>query len=194
MTRIIAGTFEASPQADAAARALREAGFPDESVSTYHNNAPGQHGLLPIGGDGNADPEAKGAGTGAATGAVIGAVAGAGVGAVVAGPLGAVAGAGVGAYTGALGGALNRLADEDTTLPPARRPAGIMVAVQLMGADASEGTAIALMRDHDAVSIEEAEGEWRDGQWADFDPLEPPHVIWRSGKNAPGDASGVGLR
>jgi hypothetical protein len=65
-----------------------------------------------------------------------------------------------------------------------------MVAVRLTGADASEGTAIALMRDHDALSIEEAEGEWKDGEWADFDPLEPPHVIWKN----KGDASGAGLR
>ena len=194
MTRIIAGTFEASPQAEAAANALREAGFPVGSVSTYHNNAPGQHGLLSIGGDEIADPEAKDAGSGAAKGAVVGSVIGAGLGAAIAGPLGAVAGAGVGAYTGAFGGALNRLGDEDDTLPPSRRPAGIMVAVQMAGADASEGTAIALMRDHDAVAIEEAEGEWRDGQWADFDPLEPPHVIWKNRGGSGKDPSGVGIR
>jgi hypothetical protein len=191
MTRIIAGTFDAlAPRRSGRDRAAR-GGFPSASVSTYHNNAPGQHGLLPIGGDENADPEAKEAGSGAAKGAVVGSVIGAGVGAVIAGPLGAVAGAGVGAYTGAFGGALNKLADEDQTLPPARRPAGIMVAVQMAGADASEGTAIEVLRDHKAISIEEAEGEWKDGQWADFDPLEPPHVIWRSTGNEP---SGVGLR
>jgi hypothetical protein len=194
MSRIIAGTFEASPQAEAAASALREAGFPAESVSTYHNNAPGQHGLLPIGGDEIADPEAKGAGTGAAKGAVVGSVIGAGVGAAIAGPLGAVAGAGVGAYTGAFGGALSKLGDEDDTLPPSRRPAGIMVAVQVAGARGSEGTAIALLRDHDAISIEEAEGEWRDGQWADFDPLEPPHVIWKNRGGQGTDPSGAGIR
>jgi hypothetical protein len=194
MTRIIAATFDASPQADAAAHALREAGFPAQSVSTYHNNAPGQHGLLPAGGDENADPEAKEAGSGAAKGAVVGSVIGAGVGAVIAGPVGAVAGAGVGAYTGAFGGALNKLGDEDETLPPARRPAGIMVAVQVAGPGASEGTAIALMRDHDAVAIEEADGEWRDGQWADFDPLQPPHVIWKSRGPRGNDPSGAGIR
>ena len=194
MTRIIAGTFDASPQADAAAQALRDAGFAAESVSTYHNNAPGQHGLLSIGGDEMADPEAKEAGTGAAKGAVVGSLIGAGVGAAIAGPLGAVAGAGVGAYTGAFGGALNRLADEEETLPPSRRPAGIMVAVQVAGESASEGTAIALMRDHDAVAIEEADGEWRDGQWADFDPLEAPHVIWRNRGPQGSDPSGAGIR
>jgi hypothetical protein len=194
MTRIIAATFEASPQAEAAAQALRDAGFPAHSVSTYHNNAPGQHGLLPIGGDEAADPEAKQAGSGAARGAVVGSVIGAGVGAAIAGPLGAVAGAGVGAYTGAFGGALNRLADEDDTLPPARRAAGIMVAVEVTGPAASEDMAIALMRDHEAVAIEEADGEWRDGQWADFDPLAAPHVIWRNRGPQGKDPSGAGIR
>jgi hypothetical protein len=193
MTRIIAGIFDASPQADAAAQALRNAGFPDRSVSTYHNNAPGQHGLLPTGGDEDADPEAKEAGPGAAKGAVVGSVIGAGIGVAIAGPIGALAGAGVGAYTGAFGGAMNSLADEDNTLPPSRRPAGIMVAVQLDGG-ASEGTAIALLRDHDALAIEEAEGEWKDGQWADFDPLQAPHVIWRSKGVHGGDPSGAGIR
>jgi hypothetical protein len=190
MSRIIAGIFEASPQAEAAVAALRSAGFPEQSVSEFHNNAPGQHALHPLGGDESADPEAKGAGKGAAKGAALGTVIGAGVGAVLAGPLGAVAGAGVGAYTGAFGGAMNRLADEDATLPPSRRPAGIMVAVELQGSHASEATAIALMRDHEAVAIEEAEGKWLEGQWADFDPLEPPHIIWRNRT----DVSGAGIQ
>jgi len=184
MNRIIAGIFEASPKADAAAQALRDAGFPRDSVSTYHNNAPGQHGLLPAGGDEIADPEAQGAEKGAARAALVGSVLGAGLGAAVGGPLGAVAGAGVGAYTGALGGALNELGDEDKTLPPMRRPAGIMVAVRLDGS-ISEDTAVALLRDDGAVVIEQADGEWRDGEWADFDPLATPKVIWRS-PDAPG--------
>jgi hypothetical protein len=180
MTRIIAGMFDASPKADAAAQALRHAGFPADSVSTYHNNAPGQHGLLPTGGDENADPEAKGAELGAAKAALVGSVIGAGVGAAVGGPVGAVAGAGVGAYTGAFGGALNQLGDEETTLPPARRPAGVMVAVQVEGSSISEELAVAVLRDEGAVAIEQADGEWRDGQWADFDPLASPQLVWRN--------------
>jgi hypothetical protein len=179
MTTIIAGMFDASHKADAAAQALRDAGFAADSVSTYHNNAPGQHGLLPIGGDENADPEAKGAGLGAAKGALAGSLIGAGVGGVVGGPLGAVAGAGVGAYTGAFGGALKQLGDEEDTLPPGRRPAGIMVAVRLDDGGASGDQAVDLLRDNDAIAIEQAEGVWRNGQWADFDPLAAPHLIWR---------------
>jgi len=179
MTTIIAGIFEASPQADAAAEALRAAGFAVDSVSIYHNNAPGQHGLLPAGGDEDEDPEAQGAGAGAAKAALVGSVLGAGLGAALGGPIGAVAGAGVGACTGAFGGALRSLGDEDVTLPPARRPAGIMVAVQLEGGSVSEDTVVSLLRDDGALAIEEAQGEWKDGQWADFDPLTPPHVIWR---------------
>ena len=109
---------------------------------------------------------------------MVGSVIGAGVGAAIAGPIGAVAGAGVGAYTGALGGALNKLGDEDDTLPPSRRPAGIMVAVKPERDEAADKV-IALLREHGAVAIEEAEGEWKDGQWADFDPLAVPHVVWR---------------
>ena len=179
MTRIIAGIFEASPSADAAAQALRDAGFAADSVSIYHNNAPGQHGMLSIGGDETADPEAKGAELGAAKAAVVGSVIGAGVGAAIGGPLGAVAGAGVGAYTGAFGGALSQLGDEDKTLPPARRPAGIMVAVRLEGGTASEDTTVAVLRNDGAVAIEQAEGVWRNGQWADFDPLAEPQLLWR---------------
>jgi hypothetical protein len=178
MDKIIAGSFDSSVKAGEAAQALLNAGFPQSDVSTYHNNAPGQHGFFPIGGDEDADPESKGAEKTALQAAVVGSVIGAGVGAAVAGPIGAVAGAGVGAYTGALGGALSKLGDEETTLPPARRPAGIMVAVKPQQ-DESADKVIALMREHGAVAIEEAEGEWKDGQWADFDPLAVPHVVWR---------------
>jgi hypothetical protein len=178
MDKIIAGSFDSSVKAGEAAQALLGAGFPRSNVSTYHNNAPGQHGFFPIGGDEDADPGAQGAETAALKAAVVGSVIGAGVGAAVAGPIGAVAGAGVGAYTGALGGALNKLGDEDDTLPPGRRPAGIMVAAKLEG-DESADKAITLMREHGAVAIEDAEGEWKDGQWSDFDPLAVPHVVWR---------------
>ncbi len=178
MDKIIAGSFDSSVKAGEAAQALLEAGFPSSDVSTYHNNPPGQHGSFPIGGDQDADPESQGAEKAALKAAVVGSVIGAGVGAVVGGPIGAVAGAGVGAYTGALGGALTKLGDEDTTIPPSRRPAGIMVAVKL-DRDELEDKAIALMRENAAVAIEEAQGEWKDGQWADFDPLAVPHVVWR---------------
>jgi hypothetical protein len=178
MAKIIAGSFPTAQQAEDVVHALRNAGFDSECISMFHNNPPGQHDRTPVGGDENADPEAKGAEKNSAKVALAGAGLGAGIGAALGGPIGAVAGAGVGAYTGALGGTLAALGDEEATLPPQRRPAGIIVAVNANG-NSMAGTAIALMEDHHPVAVEEAEGEWRDGQWADFDPLASPHLVWR---------------
>jgi len=186
MANIIAGIFDASVKADEAQRALLDAGVAEESVSIYHNNAPGQHGAYPIGGDEYADPDARGAARSAVTTALAGTAIGAGIGAAVAGPVGAVAGAGVGAYTGALGGALAGLGEDssdETTLPPpmARRPAGIMVAVKVDGT-LSQDAVIAILRAHAPLVVEEARGEWQDGQWADFDPVAVPHLVWQDKK------------
>lgn len=186
MANIIAGIFDAAVKADEAQRALLDAGVAEESVSIYHNNAPGQHGTYPIGGDEYADPDSRGAARSAVTTALAGTAIGAGIGAAVAGPVGAVAGAGVGAYTGALGGALAGLGEDSsdkTTLPPpmARRPAGIMVAVKLDGT-LSQDAVITILRAHAPLVVEEARGEWRDGQWADFDPVAVPHLVWHDTK------------
>jgi hypothetical protein len=187
MANIVAGIFDTSVKAEGASHALIEAGVPAESVSIYHNNAPGQHGTYPIGGDEYADPESRGAARSAVTTALAGTAIGAGIGAAVGGPVGAVAGAGVGAYTGALGGALHGLGEDpadESTLPPAmaRRPAGIMVAVRLDGS-LSQEEAVGILRAHAPLAVEEARGEWRDGQWADFDPVAVPHLVWQD-KNA----------
>jgi len=186
MAQIIAGIFDASVKADEASRALLDAGVAGESVSTYHNNAPGQHGSYPIGGDEYADPDARGAARSAVTTALAGTAVGAGIGAAVGGPIGALAGAGVGAYTGALGGALQGLGEDpndETTLPPpmARRPAGIMVAVKLDGT-LSQDAVVAILRAHAPLAVEEARGQWQDGQWADFDPVAVPHLVWQDDK------------
>ena len=186
MANIIAGIFDTSVKADEAQGALLRAGVPEESVSIYHNNAPGQHGTYPIGGDEYADPDARGAARSAVTTALAGSAIGAGIGAVVAGPVGAMAGAGVGAYTGALGGALAGLGEDpadESTLPPqmARRPAGIMVAVKL-GGTLSQDAVIAILRAHAPLVVEEARGEWQGGQWTDFDPVAAPHLVWQDKK------------
>jgi len=183
MANIVAGIFDALVKADEAQRALLDAGVAEESVSVYHNNAPGQHGTYPIGGDEYADPDARGATRSAVTTAVAGSAIGAGIGAAVAGPVGAMAGAGIGAYTGALGGALAGLGEDpadETTLPPAmaRRPAGIMVAVKLDGT-LSQDAVIAILRAHAPLVVEEARGEWVNGQWTDFDPVAVPHLVWQ---------------
>jgi outer membrane lipoprotein SlyB len=181
MAKIIAGNFQTSAQADAARQALLSAGFSDGSVSVYHNNAPGQHGSFPVGGDEDADPEAKGAENQMAAGAVAGSVVGAGVGAVAGGPLGAAAGAGVGAFAGAFAGAMRGLGDAPGSHTLERRPAGVMVAVKLEQTR-MHSTAVATMRDYEATYVEEAEGKWEDGEWADFDPVAPPHVVWKRGR------------
>jgi len=184
MANIVAGIFDTSTKAEGALYALRGEGIRGDSISMYHNNAPGQHGAYPIGGDEHTDPDSRGATRSAVTAALAGSAVGAGIGAAVGGPIGAGAGAGVGAYTGALGGALQGLGEDpkdETTLPPvvARRPAGIMVAVRLDDGALSQDAVVALMRRHEPILIEEARGEWRDGQWTDFDPVAAPHLLWQ---------------
>jgi len=182
MEKIIAGNFQTSVQADRAREALLGAGFDHRDISIYHNNPPGQHGTYPIGGDENADPESKGTATGAATGGLAGAAAGAAIGGVVGGAIGAVAGAGVGAYAGSFGGAMVGSGDGDTSEPPQRRPAGIMVAVRAED-EGKRDSAIRAMKAQTPVAIEEAEGTWENGEWTDFDPVATPKLVWRGSES-----------
>ena len=159
-------------------RALLAAGVPHHCLASFHNNPPGQHGILPIGGDEHADPEARGVGKRAAAGAGIGAGIGAGVGAAVGGPLGAAAGTGVGALAGALAGTytgLDQKDDEHRSATIDRRPAGIIVAVATPS-DVSDETVVRILRENEPVAIEESEGEVRDGEWKGFDPLATPRL------------------
>jgi hypothetical protein len=64
----------------------------------------------------------------------------------------------------------------DDTPSPQPRPAGVMVAVNTETGD-DEELAVDLMHDHGARMIERAEGAWRNGKWADFDPVSTPNVI-----------------
>ena len=158
-------------------RALLAAGVPHHCLASFHNNPPGQHGTYPIGGDEHADPEARGVGRRAAAGAGIGAGIGAGVGAAVGGALGAAAGTGVGALAGALAGTYTGLehnADEHPPTPD-RRPAGIIVAVATP-AEVSDDTVVRILKANEPVTLEESEGEVRDGEWKDFDPLAVPRL------------------
>ena len=158
-------------------RALLAAGVPHHCLASFHNNPPGQHGILPIGGDEHADPEARGVGKRAAAGAGIGAGIGAGVGAAVGGPLGAAAGSGVGALAGALAGTYTGLehSSEAHTSTLDRRPAGIIVAVA-PPSDVSDETVVRILRENEPVAVEESEGEVRDGEWKGFVPLAAPRL------------------
>lgn len=177
MTRIVAGLFEDQVAAERAIDRLRGIGAPDGAVSTFVVNPPGMHHGLPLGGDQPADAEAQGGGHGAARGAAIGGAAGIAAGLAMAplvGPVGIAAGVSAGAFVGALAGANSAMGD-DTKQHPTARPGGVMVAVN---ADATDPQPVVqLMQDCGAKHVEIDEGEWRDGDWVDFDPVRPPRNV-----------------
>ncbi len=181
MTQILAGQFDDFERADLLAAELQTLGVDADDIQKFVLNAPGQHDLYPIGGDEDADPTARGGETGAATGAALGGAAGVALGAAaipVAGPVAAIAGLAIGAYTGSLAGALNVMGKREDRHkePTIRRPAGVRVVVQVPTPGRKALVFDALLRHH-ARSIEEAEGTWRDGAWADFDPVSVPRWV-----------------
>lgn len=176
MSTIIAGMFENIDDANNTVDSLLRRGVEKQDVTQFANSPPGQHGQFPIGGDENADPGARKAHFGALAGAGIGAGTGAAIGAIVAGPPGSAVGAGIGAYVGSLAGALESLDGKGSDEHPLRRPAGVVIAVRIDDA-AGEGRVIEVLKAENASHIEKAEGLWRDGQWADFDPIEPPRLL-----------------
>jgi len=200
MAKILAATFQTKRKADAAVRALVATGVPRHSITVFHNNAPGQHAEFPVGGDEHADPVAKGTEKRTLGGAAAGAGVGAVVGAVAGGPLGAAAGAGVGALAGALGGTYTGLAERAEKMPdepPLRRPAGTVVAVNREAVPVDGAQIIQALSARGTVAVEEADGEWRDAKWTDFDPLVEPRFVsyavarprTRRARKAPGEAA-----
>jgi hypothetical protein len=177
MTHIVAGVFDDEAQATAAAHELRGAGFDAGDLDQFTLGPPGRHDALPTGGDQLADSKAgegdAGAVKGAAVGTAIGAVVGLAATPVV-GPLGVAGGAAVGAYAGSLAGAVQKMGDD--TPAPHPPPAGVMVAVNT-DTDDDQELAVDLLHDHGARMIERADGAWRNGKWADFDPVSTPNVI-----------------
>lgn len=187
MAKIIAARFETQPEADRALEALRSAGYSGQNVTSFYLNPPGQHSEYPIGGDAHHDEGTKHAGKTSAAGAAVGGITGLALGtaaAVAAEPglaaVAAVAGAGVGAYVGSLAGGLSGAEAGDksqaTKEEPVERKAGVMVAVLADAADAQDAIVQAL-RAARPQSIERAEGEWRDGDWVDFDARRPAEII-----------------
>lgn len=185
MTPIVSGHFDTVAQAEAAVSELHRAGLNAEEINLFFNGPPGQHGAFPLGGDEHADPEARGAEhstmLGTAIGAGIGVVAGA-----IAGPIGAAAGAAVGGYAGSLAGTMAGLGREGED--ERRRPAGVIVAVDARR-EGMEARSMELLRQAHAERVEVTEGEWRQGEWADFDPVAPPQSR-QPAVNRSGAASG----
>ena len=174
MDRIIAGRFLTKDDADAVAATLAQ--FVDASdISIFHNNPPGQHDVLEKGGDEEADPGAKEAGGSAASTAVAAGLTAGAVGSL-AGPVVGLAAAGVGAYLGSLAGAMDGMEEDKTPEGPERRPGGVILSVHITD-PANEQRVIDTLRAQGAMDIEQAHGEWRDGDWADFNPVAKPRMV-----------------
>lgn len=177
MSNIIAGRFDQQSMAREAMEHILRAGFPEQQISTFYVNPPGQHNLHPMGGDRDKSPGAEKSDTGVATGAVTGGVVGAAMGMATIpalGPVGPVAGALVGAHLGDLIGSLYEMKDDGEEC--CLRHAGMMLAVSTENPEQEE-RAIDVLRALHAQDIERAEGTIRDGDWEDFNPLLPPALI-----------------
>jgi hypothetical protein len=172
MARIIAGRFQTKGEADAVAE-LMEQYIDTADICIFHNNPPGQHGVLAGGGDESVDPGADGAGQSLAGGAAVAALTAGAIGSI-GGPVVALAAAAAGAYAGSLGGALDGLGNHEDL--PAPRPAGIIFSVRISD-PATESRVIDTLRTEGAADIERADGEWRDGDWVDFNPVAAPLLV-----------------
>lgn len=197
MSNIIAGRFKEQDQVTRAIEAMVDAGFPQDGISSFYLNPPGQHNLYSIGGDRDESPGAHETSTGAVTGAATGGAVGAGVGLIgapVFGPVGPAVGALVGAHVGGLIGSLSQMKEkgeqekgtpddvqndsDDNTMR--QRKSGLMLAVSADG-DQAHQSAVALLKQLGADDIEQSEGTIINGDWQDFDPLQPPHLLVQHG-------------
>lgn len=174
MDHIIAGRFQTKSRADAAAAAIVR--YVDRSdICIFHNNAPGQHGTLMSGGAETSNAGLQADSKSAVTTALSASLAAGALG-LAGGPVTALAAAGVAAYTGSLVGAMGGMQEDESQQLPKLRPAGVILAVRI-ARPASEKFVINDLRISGAEDIEQADGEWRDGDWVDFNPVKQPHLV-----------------
>jgi hypothetical protein len=180
MSRIIAGRFDATVDADAAIEALRREGFSREEIDSFYVAPPGQHAINPWGGDSFAGEGARHAGRGALLGAVLGAAAGLALGWVLArgsewSVIVVLFCAGLGAYVGSFLGAMKKVRggkrSRATLEHPVEPKAGRMIAVNVDRAG-MDSRALKVLRTLGARDVGRADGTWRNG-WKDFDPRAP---------------------
>ena len=180
MSRIVAGRFKEPAGAEAVLRALPDQGFQRSEFEMFFVTPPGQHATFPIGGDVFSDEGAKKGGSGAVIGALIGAAIGLGAGVIayllLDQYLVILALIAVGAYVGSLIGAMSRMRPGSlrraTVEHPVERPSGLMVAIKV-DRQGAEPRAIETLQRYGARDIERTEGEWKAGDWKDFDPRIP---------------------
>ena len=174
MSRIVAGRFDRSVDADAALDALKRDGFSRAEVDAFYVGPPGQNDRTPIGGDTYSDAGSAGAGRYGAIGAAVGAAAGLIVGALI-GVHQAFFAAALGAMVGAFAGVMMSLHGgtrrEATPEHPIESRGGRMIAV-CVDRPGTEALAAQALRANNARELGRTEGEWRDG-WRDFDPRAP---------------------
>lgn len=145
-------------------------------ICIFHNNPPGQHGSLVNDGDRDVNPGAdeslESAGTTAlAAGLTAGAIG------MVGGPVTALAAAGVAAYGGSLIGALGGAGEQQTSRAvPHLRPAGVILAVRIVR-PTSKQRVVSDLRNSGAEDIEQAEGEWLNGDWIDYNPEKEVNLV-----------------
>jgi hypothetical protein len=175
MERIIAGRFRTKDDADAAAALLAQY-IDTADIFIFHNNPPGQHDAVAAGGAEEEDPGAEAADNSAASSAVAGGLTAGAIGAL-GGPVVALAAAATGAYVGSFVGAMHGLGkDDDKPHAPEQRPGGVMLSVHIAD-PLNEERVIDTLRAEGAADVEQADGEWRAGGWADFDPLAAPRLV-----------------
>ncbi len=182
MARLLTGRFSDIDKVERAFGALSTAGFERDHYGVFYVAPPGQHDKTPIGGDALKDAGTADSGPGAVAGAAVGGGAGValGVAAAVAFPVAGLAalfaGAGVGAYVGSLMGAMSQTThpstSESTLEAPAEPLGGVRIAVNVDSTD--EALARRTLENAGAEDVALAEGEFREGEWKDFDPRTPP--------------------
>ena len=175
MARIIAGRFQTKAEADTVAATIGR--YADRrDICIFHNNPPGQHGTPKMGGNENVDPVPDGAAENA-LGTAMAAGLAAGVVGLAGGPVTALAAAGVAAYTGSLVGAQGGAGADSQSPPlPNVRPAGVILAVRI-ARPTNRHLVVSDLRSGGAEDIEQAEGEWHDGDWVSFDPVAEPRQV-----------------
>jgi hypothetical protein len=176
MSRIVAGRFDRSIDADAALEALKREGFSRQEVDAFYVSPPGQNAMTPLGGDAPHSSEgSRKAGAGAAIGAAVGLAAGLIIGSLI-GAHAVLLACGLGALVGAFAGAMATVRGGRRTLASVEHPVegrgGRMIAV-CVDRDGTEPGAVRILRANNAHEVGRAEGVWRDGSWRDFDPRQP---------------------
>lgn len=180
MSKIIAGRFDKTLDADAAVEALQREGFNGAEIDSFYVAPPGQNDMTPVGGDAPSSSEGS---RDAGMGAVIGAIAGGLIGMVVGflipvdqyGAVVVLFCTALGAYVGSFLGAMRKVRggrpEAASVEHPVEPKGGRMIAVCVDRPDTA-GRAVKVLREYGARNLGRAEGTWRNG-WKDFDPRSP---------------------